>query len=80
MTARVYPMSRVKELAAENARLVDALRVAQADIKMGRATALQADICITRLVAALADVAPSHPILSELPFSQYRFTDEPEAR
>lgn len=71
MTARIIPMHRYTDLAAENARLVDALAVATADIKMSRATAMQANVCIARLVAALADVAPGHPLLGELPFSQY---------
>ena len=46
-----------------------------ADLKVARATAMQANVCITRLVAALAEVAPSHPLLTELPFSQYRDTN-----
>ena len=64
------------ELAAEHARLIDSFAVAMADLRMARATAMQANVCITRLVAALAEVAPSHPLLTELPFSQYR---EPNA-
>lgn len=83
MTARILPMHRLSEaererarLAAENARLVDALAVATADIKMSRATAMQANVCITRLVQALADIAPNHAILSELPFSQFRDIDD----
>lgn len=47
-----------------------------ADAKLARATALQANVCITRLVAALAELKPDHPLLTELPFSQYR---EPNA-
>ena len=47
-----------------------------ADAKLARATALQANVCITRLVAALAEVAPTHPLLTELPFSQYRTDGE----